>query len=153
MRWALVVPNTARTLLTLGLAIAGANVAVLLVLNLGISLTTVVLTPAEASMIPRIVPKAQLETAMGIFNLTLQASFAVGFAFLGPLIVTIAGPSFVLGVVVAFYAAATVATFGLPAAPAVPREAGVGAVLPRADRATARGPRGSSAPIARSAGR
>ena len=99
VRWALIVPNTIRTLLTLGLALAGANVAMLLLLNLGISLTTVVLTPAEASMIPRIVPKAQLETAMGIFNLTLQASFAVGFAFLGPLLVTIAGPSFVLGVV------------------------------------------------------
>jgi MFS family permease len=126
VRWALVVPNLARTLLTLGLAIAGANVALLLVLNLGISLTTVVLTPAEASMIPRIVPKAQLETAMGIFNLTLQASFAVGFAVLGPLLVTIAGPSFVLGVVVAFYAAATVATLGLPAAPPVAREAGGG---------------------------
>ena len=47
-----------RTLLTLGLALAGMNVALLLVLNLGISLTTVVLTPAEASMIPRIVPEA-----------------------------------------------------------------------------------------------
>ena len=82
--WALIVPNAIRTLLTLGLALAGTNVAVLLVLNLGISLTTVVLTPAEASMIPRVVPKAQLETAMGVFNLTLQASFAVGFAFLGP---------------------------------------------------------------------
>jgi MFS family permease len=89
----------------------------LLILNLGISLTTVVLTPAEASMIPRIVPKHQLETAMGVFNLTLQASFAVGFAFLGPLLVTIAGPSFVLGVVVGFYAAATIATLGLPSAP------------------------------------
>ena len=119
VRWALIVPNVVRTLLTLGLAIAGVNVAMLLILNLGISLTTVVLTPAEASMIPRIVPKAQLETAMGIFNLTLQASFAVGFAFLGPLLVTVAGPSFVLGVVVAFYAAATVATFGLPAAPPI----------------------------------
>ena len=30
-------------------------------------------------MIPRVVPKAQLETAMSVFNLTLQASFAVGF--------------------------------------------------------------------------
>jgi len=117
VRFALIVPNIVRTLLTLGLAIAGANVALLLVLNLGISLTTVVLTPAEASMIPRIVPKPQLETAMGVFNLTLQASFAVGFAFLGPLLVTIAGPSFVLGVVVAFYAAATIATLGLPSAP------------------------------------
>ena len=124
VRVALIIPNTVRTLLTLGLAIAGTNVAMLLILNLGISLTTVVLTPAEASMIPRIVPKAQLETAMGIFNLTLQASFAVGFAFLGPLLVTIAGPSFVLGVVVAFYAAATVATLGLPSAPAIARQAG-----------------------------
>jgi MFS family permease len=122
VRWALIVPNTIRTLLTIGLAMAGANVAMLLILNLGISLTTVVLTPAEASMIPRVVPKAQLETAMGIFNLTLQASFAVGFAFLGPLLVTIAGPSFVLGVVAVFYAAATLATVTLPAAPPVARE-------------------------------
>src|SRR4029077_5272918 len=108
------VPNIVRTVLTLGLALAGTNVGMLLILNLGISLTTVVLTPAEASMIPRIVPKAQLETAMGVFNLPLQASFAVGFAFLGPLLVSLAGPSFVLGVVVAFYAAATIATLGLP---------------------------------------
>jgi DHA3 family macrolide efflux protein-like MFS transporter len=119
VRLALIVPNTVRTLLTVGLAVADDNVAMLLVLNLGVSLTTVVLTPAEASMIPRIVPKGQLETAMGVFNLTLQASFAVGFAFLGPLIVTIAGPSFVLGVVVAFYAAATFATLGLPSAPPI----------------------------------
>ena len=126
VRLALIVPNAIRTLLTLGLALAGANVALLLVLNLGISLTTVVLTPAEASMIPRIVPKAQLETAMGVFNLTLQASFAVGFAFLGPLLVTIAGPSFVLGVVTVFYAAATMATLLLPSAPPVTREPGIG---------------------------
>ena len=122
VRIALIVPNVVRTLLTVGLAIAGANVAMLLILNLGISLTTVVLTPAEAAMIPRVVPKGQLETAMGIFNLTLQASFAAGFAFLGPLLVSIAGPSFVLGVVVAFYAAATIATLGLPAAPPVARD-------------------------------
>ena len=125
VRWALIVPNTTRTLLTTGLALSGTNVALLLLLNLGISLTTVFLTPAEAAMIPRVVPKEQLETAMGIFNLTLQASFAVGFAFLGPLLVTIAGPSFVLVVVTAFYAAATLATVGLPSAPPVAREPGL----------------------------
>ncbi|HEV7810120.1 MAG TPA: MFS transporter [Candidatus Limnocylindrales bacterium] len=119
VRWAIVIPNAIRTLLTLGLAVAGANVPMLLVLNLGISLTTVVLTPAEAAMIPRIVPSGQLETAMGVFNLTLQGSFAVGFAFLGPLLVSIAGPSFVLVVVGAFFAAATIAAFGLPGAPPV----------------------------------
>jgi len=125
VRLALIGPNVVRTLLTLGLALAGTNVAMLLVLNLGISLTTVLLTPAEASMIPRIVPTAQLETAMGIFNLTLQASFAVGFAFFGPLLVTVAGPSFVLGVVTVFYAVATLATIGLPSAPPVASEPGV----------------------------
>ena len=126
VRWALIVPNAIRTLLTVGLALAGANVVLLLLLNLGISLTTVVLTPAEASMIPRIVPKAQLETAMGVFNLTLQASFAVGFAFLGPLMVAFAGPSFVLGVVTVLYAGATVATFLLPSAPPATIEPGIG---------------------------
>ena len=126
VRWAMVIPNTIRTVLTFGLAVAGANVAVLLLLNLGVSLTTVVLTPAEASMIPRIVPKPQLETAMGIFNLTLQASFAVGFAFLGPLLVSLAGPSFVLLVVTVFYAAATATTLLLPAAPPVARDPDVG---------------------------
>jgi MFS family permease len=125
LRWALVGPNIARAVMTLGLALAGANVPVLLLLNLGISFTTVMLTPAEAAMIPRIVSRAQLETAMGVFNLTLQASFAVGFAFLGPLLVTIAGPSFVLGIVTVLYVAATIACLLLPSAPATAVAPGV----------------------------
>ncbi|MBA2373239.1 MAG: MFS transporter [Chloroflexi bacterium] len=127
LRLALVGPNIVRALMTFGLALAGTNVAVLLVLNLVISLTTVMLTPAEASMIPRVVPRGQLEAAMGIFNLTLQASFAVGFAFLGPLLVAVSGPSSVLIVVTVLYVAATVACLGLPStarAPAPPGLAG-----------------------------
>ncbi len=125
LRWALVGPNVVRAVLTLGLALAGANVPVLLLLNLGISFTTVMLTPAEAAMIPRIVRRDQLETAMGVFNLTLQASFGVGFAFLGPLLVTIAGPSFVLGVVTVLYVAATLACLALPSSPPAPLEPGL----------------------------
>ncbi|HEY7702971.1 MAG TPA: MFS transporter [Candidatus Limnocylindrales bacterium] len=124
LRWALVVPNLIRTGLTAGLALAGANIPMVLALNLGVSLMSVALTPAEGSMIPRVVPKAQLETAMSIFNLTLQGSFAVGFAFLGPLLVSIAGPSFVLGVVTAFYVAASFACIGLPSAPPIPPATG-----------------------------
>jgi MFS family permease len=119
LRWALVGPNILRTILTAGLALVGANIPVLLALNLGVSLTSVALTPAEGSMIPRVVPRAQLQTAMGIFNLTLQGSFALGFAFLGPLLVTIAGPSAVLAVVTALYLAATLACIGLPSAPPI----------------------------------
>jgi MFS family permease len=120
LRWALVVPNLVRTGLTLWLALVGVNIPMVLALNLGVSLMSVALTPAEGSMIPRVVPKAQLETAMSVFNLTLQASFAVGFAFLGPLLVTFAGPSFVLFVVTAFYVAASIACIGLPSAPPIP---------------------------------
>ena len=117
LRWALLAPNIARSIMTAGLALAGANVPILLALNLGISFTSVALTPAEGSMIPRVVPREQLQTAMGIFNLTLQGSFALGFAFLGPLLVTVAGPSSVLGVVTCLYIAATLACAGLPSAP------------------------------------
>ncbi len=125
LRLALIGPNLARATMTLGLALAGANVAALLLLNLGISFTSIFLTPAEGSMIPRVVRREQLETAMGVFNLTLQASFAVGFTFLGPLLVTLAGPSFVLGVVTVLYVAATIACFGLPEAPPRPIAPGV----------------------------
>ena len=85
---------------------------------------SVAFTPAEGSMIPRVVPKPQLETAMSIFNLTLQGSFAIGFAFLGPLMVSLAGPSFVLGVVTAFYVAASIACIGLPSAPPIAPKTG-----------------------------
>ncbi len=124
LRWALVVPNLVRTGLTLWLALVGANIPMVLALNLGVSLMSVALTPAEGSMIPRVVPKAQLETAMSVFNLTLQGSFAVGFAFLGPLLVTAAGPSFVLFVVTGFYVAASIACIRLPSAPPIPHLAG-----------------------------
>ena len=124
LRWALVVPNLVRTGLTLWLALVGANIPMVLALNLGVSLLSVALTPAEGSMIPRVVPKAQLETAMSVFNLTLQGSFAIGFAFLGPLLVTVANPSFVLFVVTAFYVAASIACIGLPSAPPVAPKSG-----------------------------
>lgn len=76
-------------------------------------------------MIPRVVPRGQLEAAMGIFNLTLQASFAVGFAFLGPLLVAVSGPSSVLIVVTVLYVAATVACLGLPSTERAPAPSGL----------------------------
>ena len=121
LRWALVGPNVLRAVLMIGLALAGANVPLLLALNLGVSFTSVALTPAEGSMIPRVVPPDQLETAMGIFNLTLQGSFAVGFAFVGPVLVALAGPSAVLALVAVLYVAATIACVSLPSARPVTR--------------------------------
>lgn len=127
LRWALVGPNALRAVLMIGLALAGSNAPLLLALNLGVSLTSVALTPAEGSMIPRVVPPEQLATAMGIFNLTLQASFALGFAFVGPLLVTIFGPSHVLAFVATLHVAATIACVGLPSQPPGRRPASRGA--------------------------
>ena len=42
-------------------------------------------------MIPQVVPRQQLLAANGVFTLTLNAAFAIGFALLGPLVVNIAG--------------------------------------------------------------
>jgi DHA3 family macrolide efflux protein-like MFS transporter len=124
LRWALVGPNVLRAVLMVGLALTGSNVPILLALNLGVSLTSGALAPAEGSMIPRVVPRSQLATAMGIFNLTFQGSFALGFAVIGPLLVTIVGPSAVLAVVAVLYIAATIACVGLPSEPPVERPAG-----------------------------
>ncbi len=125
IRLAMLFPNILRMLLTLGLALVGGQIGLLLALNLGISLTTVMLTPAEGSMIPRVVKREHLETASGVFNLTLQGAFAIGFAFLGPLLVAISSPSVVLLVVTFLYAGATIAILGLPSAPPKPSPPGV----------------------------
>jgi MFS family permease len=138
LRLALAGPNFVRAVLMIGLALAGPQLPILLALNLGVSFTSVALTPAEGSMIPRAVPRPQLPIAMGIFNLTLQGSFAVGFAFIGPLLVTLFGPSSVLAVVAILYVTATVACIGFPAAPPIDRFTGrAGAGAPNATTRTA----------------
>ena len=123
LRLAMIGPNAVRAALMIGLALAGIDVPILLLLNVGISLTGVALMPTEGSFLPRVVSAEQLETALGIFTLTFQASFALGFAFVGPLLVVVFGPSVVLGVVAVLYVAATVATVGLPTEPPVVRPA------------------------------
>ncbi len=46
---------------------------------------TTFFAPAETAMIPLVVKRSDLMTANGLFVLGLQASFALGFAVLGPL--------------------------------------------------------------------
>ena len=54
-------------------------------------------------MIPVLVPRKQLLAANGVFTLTLNAAFALGFALLGPLVVNVAGPEAVILVVAVLY--------------------------------------------------
>ena len=62
----------------------GDHLGLIYLLNIFVSTITVFFAPAEAAMIPMLVPRRQLLSANGIFTLTLNAAFALGFALVGP---------------------------------------------------------------------
>jgi hypothetical protein len=64
-----------------------------------------------------LVPRKQLLPANGIFTLTLNAAFALGFTLVGPLIVKIAGAPALIVVVAALYFVAAGFCSTLPSAP------------------------------------
>jgi len=90
-----------------------------LLLNAIVSTITVFFAPAEASMIPQLVPRKQLVAANGVFTLTLNAAFAVGYALLGGIVVTLAGAPGLIILVAVFYLVAALFCWWLPPAPPV----------------------------------
>jgi MFS family permease len=117
-RLILVATNVLRGVMFVALYLAGTNLALILMLNVSVSTVTVFFAPAEAAMIPVLLPRHQLLAANGIFTLTLNAAFALGFALLGPLVVNVASPEAVILVVAALYFLAAGFCFTLPASPA-----------------------------------
>ena len=116
----LISTNMLRGLAFVALYLIGTNFALILLLNIFISTVTVFFAPAELAMIPVLVPRRQLLAASGIFTLTLNAAFAIGFALLGPLVVKLAGAPTVILVVAGLYFLAAVFCIMLPAAPPPP---------------------------------
>src|SRR5689334_3961522 len=112
----LVATNLLRGVAFVALYLVGTNFALILLLNFTISTITVFFAPAELAMIPFLVPRRQLLAANGIFTLTLNGAFAIGFALLGPLVVNVASPEAVILVVAALYFLAAVFCFTLPSA-------------------------------------
>jgi MFS family permease len=104
---------------------AGGFLPVILLLNAMVSTITVFFAPAEAAMIPFLVPRRQLLAANGVFTLTLNGAFALGFALLGPIVVTIAGAPALLLIVAACYLVAAGFCWTLPSAPPVVAADGV----------------------------
>lgn len=121
-RTLLVATNLIRGVAFIALFLVGENLPLILMLNVFISTVTVFFAPAEAAMIPEVVERHQLTTANGIFTLTLNAAFALGFALLGPLVVNIASPEAVILVVAGLYLVAALFCFLLPASPPPSRE-------------------------------
>jgi MFS family permease len=116
-RVVLIVTNLLRAGLFIALAFLDANIAAVFVLNMAVSIVTTFFAPAELSMIPIVVPASQLTAANGIFTLTLNAAFAIGFTVLGPLVVTIANPTVLIVLVAILYLVAGAFCWTLPAAP------------------------------------
>lgn len=116
-RLILIITNLLRAVMFAVLFLVGDNLALILILNAAISTVTTFFAPAEAAMIPMLVRRGQLLAANGIFTVTLNAAFALGFALLGPLVVNLTSPQALVLVVAACYLAAMALTITLPSAP------------------------------------
>jgi MFS family permease len=119
-RLVLIATNILRGVAMIALFLVGDYFLLILLLNIFVSTVTVFFAPAEAAMIPEVVPRSQLLSANGVFTLTLNAAFALGFALLGPLIINIAGPQAVILIVAGLYFLAAVFCSTLPASPPPP---------------------------------
>jgi MFS family permease len=116
-RLVLIFTNVLRGLAFIAMFFVGTNLALIYLLNITVSTITVFFAPAEAAMIPMLVPRKQLLPANGIFTLTLNAAFALGFTLVGPLIVKIFGAPALIVVVAALYFVAAGFCSTLPSAP------------------------------------
>jgi MFS family permease len=117
-RLVLILTNVLRGLAFIGLFFVGDHILLIYLLNIAVSTITVFFAPAEAAMIPIVVPRKQLLSANGIFTLTLNAAFALGFTLIGPLIVKIAGAPILIVIVAILYFIAAGFCSTLPSAPA-----------------------------------
>jgi MFS family permease len=113
-RLILVTTNAIRAGLFLLLFFVMNDIGLILLLTVVISTLTTFFGPAEAAMIPVIVPRKQLLAANSLHVFTLQASFFLGFALVGPLLVNLAGQTVLLMAVAASYLIGAVLCWFLP---------------------------------------
>jgi MFS family permease len=116
-RQMLVVTNVLRGLAFMAIVLVGNNLLLLYLLMVIVSTITTFFGPAEASMIPILVPRKQLLAANGLFTLTGNVAFAAGFALFGPFVSALAGPEPLIVIVAALYFVAAAFCWTLPAAP------------------------------------
>lgn len=123
----LIVTNLLRAIFFALVFVANGNLAAIFILNIAISTVTTFFAPAEAAMIPELVPRRQLLAANGLFTFTQNVAFALGFALLGPLVVKVAGPEVLILTVAILYLVAMVFVITLPSV--LPATAGISAGL------------------------
>jgi len=135
-RHVLLVTNVLRGLAFLAIVAVGNNLLMLYVLMVFVSTVTTFFGPAEASMIPSLVPKTQLLAANGLFTLTMNVAFALGFALLGPFVIALASAQILIVIVATLYFVAAVFCWTLPPSPPVSAESvTAGQTVAEAERA------------------
>jgi MFS family permease len=123
-RTILILTNVVRGLAFLAMVLVSSNVLMVYLLNIVVSTITTFFAPAEAAMIPEMVERDQLLQANTLFMITLNGSIALGFALLGPVLVSLAGAPSLIAIVGVLYVVAAVLTVTLPASPAGRKAAG-----------------------------
>jgi MFS family permease len=113
-RHMLVVTNLLRAVAFGVMVVLDWSVVAIFALNIIVSILTTFFAPTELSMLPRLVPRNQIVAANSLFTLTTNAAFALGFALLGPLVVTVAGPDLLIAAVAICYLIAAAFCFTLP---------------------------------------
>jgi MFS family permease len=116
-RMILVVTNVARGLLFVPLVFVSDQLVLIYLVTAIVATLTTFFAPAEASMMPIVVPREQLLTANGLFVFGLQATFAIGFAVLGPLLQIAVGTQMVIVIVAIMYFLGAALCWTLPPAP------------------------------------
>jgi MFS family permease len=118
-RHMLLITNLLRGLAVLAIVVVGTNLLALYSLMILIATVTTFFGPAEASMIPFLVPKRQLLAANGLFTLTMNVSFVLGFALVGPFLVALASAQLLIVIVAILYFLAAMFCWNLPSDPPV----------------------------------
>jgi MFS family permease len=90
-RAVLVVTCVLRAVISLGYIAFSEVLALVYLVNFAFSTVAQFFLPAEASLIPALVPKRQLMQANSLFHLTFTSSQLVGIVLLGPLVVNLVG--------------------------------------------------------------
>ncbi|OGG06827.1 hypothetical protein A2872_00350 [Candidatus Gottesmanbacteria bacterium RIFCSPHIGHO2_01_FULL_42_12] len=85
-RIVLFLTNISRAIVVLLFLLTGETIFFVYILAILISLITQFFVPAEAPMIPDLVPKQRLITANGVFTLTIFVTMLLGGLFAGPLL-------------------------------------------------------------------
>jgi MFS family permease len=120
-RTVLVTTNAIRAGLCLAYLLFDDSVATLILLTLVFSSVSQFFSPAESSTIPMLVPRRQLMSANGLFQLTLTGSQFVGMVILAPVLLKIGGSDLFFAAAGVLYVGASLLVSSLPRSIEPPR--------------------------------